>query len=606
MDIAMLRNKANDLPLKPGVYMMKNEEGHIIYVGKAKALKNRVTSYFRNTSGHTLKVAAMVRNVRDFEVIITDTEFEALVLENNLIKQYTPKYNILLRDDKGYPYIRVDKGIYPDYRVVPKPSEDGADYYGPYNGRTVAFEVINTLRSALGIPSCKKKFPRDIGKTRPCINREIGKCVGLCTGDVSEEEFSGITAEARMLLRGESEALEADIRKRMEAAAEELDFERAAKLRDKLRAVEKLRQKQKVSDAIVSDIDVIFAFAGEARGCIAVLRYLGGNLSGKSVEIIDGSLEQEDIPGVLEEFISQFYRQDVRIPPEIALSHDIPSDELYERWFSERAGKRVRIINPKRGEKKKLLDMAYENAADEARRATDREERVSAVLELLKNTASLKRLPARIEAYDISNTAGAENVGAMIVCENGKLRKGHYRTFKIKTIDGQDDYGSMREMLTRRFSELSGNDESFKRMPSLILMDGGIGHVSTALEVLRELQIDCEVLGMVKDDHHRTRALVRSDGGEMGLETKPALFRFIGTIQEEVHRFAIKYHSRLRMKKQTGSSLDTIPNIGPERRKTLLREFRTIERIKAASLEELARVIPKNAAKSVYDRFHQE
>ncbi len=604
MNIDELRKKAADLPQNPGVYMMKNVNKEVIYVGKAKILRNRVSSYFQNTSRHTPKVAAMVRAVRSFEVIITDTEFEALVLENNFIKFYSPKYNILLKDDKGYPYIRVSNTAYPDYTVVAKPSDDGARYFGPYNGRTVAFEVINTVKETLGIPNCKKRFPRDIGRSRACINKEIGRCIGLCEGEIPYEEYRKLIDESLMLLKGESEKLEDKLRSEMETAAEKLEFEHAAKLRDKLRAVEKLRQKQKVTDAKTPDIDIICAYVGEVKGCIVVLHYVNGMLLGKDIELLDGGLEEDDIPTAIEEFITQFYRRDIHIPFDIALSHDIPNDELLEQWLRSKAGRKVSIFTPKRGEKKRLVELAYANAMDEARRATAKEERSAKVLELLKSTASLSEVPMRIEAYDISNTAGSGNVGAMIVLENGRFKKKDYRKFKIKTIVGQDDYGSMREVLLRRFGELEGKDESFKNMPQLILMDGGTAHVGVAVDVLARLGIKCDVLGMVKDDKHRTRALVDVSGNELGIETKPALYSFIGTIQEEVHRFAIKYHKEVRSKAAVSSSLDSIPNIGPERRRLLLREFKTVEKIKNAELEELENVLPANAARSVYDHYH--
>lgn len=604
MNIDELRKKAADLPLNPGVYLMKNQNKEVIYVGKAKILKNRVSSYFQNTSRHTPKVAAMVRTVRSFEVIITDTEFEALVLENNFIKFYSPKYNILLKDDKGYPYIRVSNTAYPDYKVVPKPINDGANYFGPYNGRTIAFEVIDTVKETLGIPNCKKRFPRDIGKSRACINKEIGRCIGLCEGEVPYEEYRKLIDASLMLLRGESEALEDKLRTEMEDAAEKLEFERAAKLRDRLRAVEKLRQKQKVTDAKTPDIDIICAYIGEVKGCIVVLHYVNGMLLGKDIELIDGGMEEEDIPAAIEEFITQFYRRDIHIPFDIALSHDIPNDELLEQWLRGKAGRKVSIFTPKRGEKKRLVEMAYANAMDEARRATAKEERFSKILELLQNTAALSEFPMRIESYDISNTAGSENIGAMIVLENGKFKKKDYRKFKIKTVEGQDDYGSMREMLLRRFGELDGRDESFSSMPQLILMDGGEAHVGVACQVLEELNLKCDVLGMVKDDKHRTRAIIDVSGNELGIETKPALYSFIGTIQEEVHRFAIKYHKELRSKTVVGSSLDAIPNIGPERRKKLIREFKTVEKIKNSSVEELETVLPRNAAVSVYEHYH--
>jgi len=602
-----LRRKALSLPLKPGVYLMKNAQGGIIYVGKAKLLRNRVYSYFHAVGSHTIKVAKMVSHVHDFDVIITDTEFEALMLENSLIKHHKPKYNILLKDDKGYPFIRLDeRERYPSFSLAMKMADDGARYFGPYRGRRVAFEVIDILRETFQLPSCSKKFPRDLHKERPCLNKHLGKCIGVCDGSLHAEGYQALIRQAVMLLEGDSSSLMDTLQQEMVDAAESLDFERAAKLRDRLQAIEKLGQRQKVVANKVPDIDVVCLYGGTVRSCAAVLHYIDGTLLGKDMEIIDTPLEEFDLRDAMEEFIKQYYRSRTALPEQIAVNCEIDEDGIIGSWLSAHAEHKVTILTPKRGNKRRLIEMAMENAREEALRATSGEEKIAKILETIRSMLGTDELPERIEAYDISNTAGGETVGGMIVFKNGKPSKSDYRKFKIKEVTGQDDYASMQEMVERRFRNLLDGDEKFAERPQLLLIDGGLGHVSAVKQVTDVLVPDITVLGMVKDDHHRTRALVTPDGDEIGIISNPAVYAFIGTIQEEVHRYAIGYHRKLRGKKVTGSSLDEIPGIGPERRKLLLRHFRTIDSIKRSSYEDLCRVLPKNAAKAVYEHYHKE
>lgn len=602
-----LRRKALSLPLKPGVYLMKNAQGGIIYVGKAKLLRNRVYSYFHASGSHTIKVAKMVSNVSDFDVILTDTEFEALMLENSLIKHHKPKYNILLKDDKGYPFIRLDeRERYPTFSLAMKIASDGARYFGPYQGRRVAYEVIDTLQETFRLPSCSKKFPRDLHKSRPCLNKHLGKCGGVCDGTISAAGYRALIDQAVMLLEGNSRTLTDTLRSEMNEAAENLDFEKAARLRDRLQAVEKLGQRQKVVANNVPDTDVVCLYSGTVRSCAAVLHYIDGALLGKDMELIDTPLEESDLRDAMEEFIKQYYRLRTALPAQIAVNCEIDDDGVIASWLSAHAGHKVSILTPKRGDKKRLIEMAMENARDEAFRATTAEEKNAKILETLGSMLGMDNVPVRIEAYDISNTAGEENVGGMVVFQNGKPSKSDYRKFKIKGFAGQDDYGSMAEVLERRFKHMSDGDEKFAECPQLVLIDGGVAHAAAAKQVTQVLAPGVRVLGMVKDDHHRTRALVTPEGDEIGLVSTPAVYAFIGTIQEEVHRYAISFHRQRRDKKVTGSSLDEIPGIGPERRKLLLKRFRTIDAIKTASYEDISQALPKNAAKAVYDWYHKE
>lgn len=593
-----LREKANRLPLLPGVYLMLDDKGEVIYVGKAKALKNRVTSYFRGE--HEPKTSAMVEKVHDFNVIVAASEFEALVLENSLIKRHQPHYNILLRDDKAYPFIRLDiKSECPRFSVVNKVSDDGAKYYGPFGGRGLTHSIIDTICKALQLPTCTKKFPRDIGKSRPCLNFHMGTCPGYCAGKASAEEYRAHMRDAEMILNGKSAELKAELEREMLGASDELRFEKAGQIRDRLRAIEGLSNRQKVIGAVGSDTDAIGFFRG-AKSCFSVLHYSGANLVEKDFELMDEPLEDDS--EAVSELVRQYYSIRGAWPKTLLLPFETEDLTDIEQMLSEASGHRVYIEVPQRGEKRFLVEKAMLNAKEECMRFTTAVQRRLKTLEWLQDTLKLDVLPRRIEAFDISNTGNFGMVASMTVFFNGKPLKRDYRKFKIKELTSQDDFGSMREVLTRRFNRYIDGDASFSELPDLLLIDGGAVHASIAEKVLKEINITLPVLGMVKDDRHRTRALIYANGEEVGITGNPAVFALIGTIQEETHRFAIEYHRSLRSA-TIGSQLEDIKGVGEARRNELLKHFKTIKAIKTASFEELNAVVPKNTAKSVYDHF---
>lgn len=596
-----LREKANRLPLLPGVYLMLNEKKEVIYVGKAKALKNRVTSYFRGE--HEPKTAAMVEKVRDFNVIVAASEFEALVLENSLIKRYQPHYNILLRDDKTYPFIRLeDSGDYPRFSIVNRRLEDGAKYFGPFGGRSMTREIIDTVSKALGLPTCGKSFPRDLNKGRPCLNYHMGSCPGYCVGKAGTEEYAQAIADAEVILKGGAEKLVEDLTREMEAASEDLRFEQAAKYRDRLRAIEGLFNRQKVIGASASDVDAV-GFYREAKSCFTVLRYAGGDLISKEYEMLEEPLE--DDAEAVSALVRQFYTIRGVWPSTLLLPVETEDMEDIAQMLTEASGHKVNVYVPKRGEKKLMVEKAMINAREECIRATTAQQRRMKTLAWLQEALGMDKLPRRIEAFDISNTGNFGIVASMIVFVDGKPLKSGYRKFKMKEQSGQDDYGSMREALTRRFKRYLQGDEKFSQLPDLLLIDGGSVHAGTAEQVLHELGISLTTVGMVKDDRHRTRALTWSDGREVGITGNPAAFALIGNIQEETHRFAIEYHRSLRSA-SIGTKLENIKGVGEVRRNQLLKHFKSVKAISAASLQELEAAVPKNTAKAVYEYFHTE
>lgn len=599
--IERLREKANMLPLLPGVYMMKDASGKVIYVGKAKKLKNRVTSYFRGE--HLPKVEAMVQKVADFEVIVANSEFEALVLENSLIKRHMPHYNILLRDDKGYPFIRLDvKAEYPRFSVVSRVTEDGARYFGPFGSRGTTFDIISALQKALMLPQCSRRFPRDIGKDRPCLNLQMGICSGFCRGEPDGGEYRRRIAQAELVLEGKSSELARQLRAEMEQAAEELRFEAAAEFRDRLRAVESLGNRQKVIATAFADTDVIGFFRG-AKTAFAVLHFSGGDLAGKDFELMEEPVETDS--EALSRLIIQFYSARGAWPKHILLPFDIEDMEDVQSLLSDMAGRAVHLAVPKRGEKAELTATASLNAREEVMRATTQSQRRNKTLEWLQKTLELPSFPNRIESFDISNTGNFGIVAAMVVFVEGKPLKRDYRKFRIKESVGQDDYASMYEAVYRRFRRCIEGDEKFAEVPDLLLIDGGDTHAAVAERALNDLGLILPVFGMVKDDHHRTRALITSEGNEIGIVGNQAVFSFIGTIQEETHRFAIEYHRSLRSE-TIGSTLDKIPGVGAKRRAELLKAFKTIKAIREATEAQLNEVVPKNTARAVYEYFHQE
>ena len=597
-----LREKANRLPLLPGVYIMKDARGEVIYVGKAKALKNRVTSYFRGE--HLPKVAAMAAKVDSFDVIVVKTEFEALVLENSLIKRYKPHYNILLKDDKGYPFIRLDeRSEYPRFTLVNRTAKDGARYFGPFGGRGQTRDIIDTVCKALRLPTCARRFPRDIDKARPCLNYHMGSCAGWCrSGRLSSEDYRAAVSDAVLVLSGRTRELTESLTEQMEAAAEELKFELAASLRDRIRAIEGLGNRQRVISAVYADTDAVGFFRG-ARSCFTVLHYVNGDLAGKDFELMEEPVESDG--EAVSTLLRQYYASRGAWPRYILLPDCLEAEELeaLSELFTRDAGRRVSVEIPQRGDRRRLLDTAATNAREESERAATAAQKALKTLEWLQKTLALPELPERIEAFDISNLGSEGIVAAMTVFVRGRPLKRDYRKFRIRELDAPNDYESMRQAVQRRFKRALDGDGKFAELPQLLLIDGGAAHASAALGALRELGLELPVFGMVKDDRHRTRALETPEGMEIGISGNPAVFSFIGTIQEETHRTAIEYQRSLRREKLR-SALDDIPGVGEKRKAELLKAFGTVRAVKAADYEALAAVVPKNAAAAVYAHFH--
>ena len=597
-----LSEKANNLPLLPGVYIMLDEHGEVIYVGKAKKLKNRVSSYFHGE--HLPKVAAMVEKVRDFNVIVAGSEFEALVLENSLIKRHKPKYNILLKDDKGYPFVRIDtKSEYPSITLVGKQAKDGARYFGPFGGRGQTHEIIETVGKALLLPQCAKKFPRDIGKERPCLNYQMGVCAGWCRGEPDGEEYRRRIQQAALIFEGKSDELTSQLTEKMLLASDELRFEAAAELRDRLRAVESLSNKQRVISTAFADTDAI-AFVRGAKSCFAVLHFVNGDLVGKDVEMMDEPLE-DDSEAVADLVLQYYTAHRGGWPKSVLLPCEIDSREALEELLSETSGRRIYIDTPKRGERMRLIESAALNAREEIQRRTTAAQRASKTLEWLQKALELDVFPERIEAFDVSNLGDTGIVAAMTVHVNAKPLKRAYKKFRIKDMPIRDDYASMRQAVYRRFKHYVDGDESFSPLPELLLIDGGENHAKMAVDALNELGLHVPTFGMVKDDRHRTRALISPDGHEIGISGNPAVFALVGGIQEETHRFAIEYQRALRNEGYV-SALDRIPGVGPKRRTELMKYFKSVKAVKEASVEQLRLVVPTNAAHAIYDYFHND
>ena len=595
-----LREKANNLPLLPGVYIMLDEKSEVIYVGKAKKLKNRVSSYFHGE--HLPKVQAMVDKVADFNVIVAASEFEALVLENSLIKRHKPHYNILLKDDKGYPFIRLDmREEYPSMSLSNRAAKDGARYYGPFGSRGQTKNVISTISKALLLPDCSRKFPRDIGKERPCLNYHMGACLGWCLKDSSGEEYRRRMTQAALILEGKSGELLEDLRCQMEQAAEELRFEKAAELRDRLRAVENLSNRQRVIATAFADTDAI-GFCRGAKSCFTVLHFVNGDLVGKDTEMMEEPLEEDS--EAISDLVRQYYTAHRGgWPKSILLPCEIEDRQDLEELLSQCSGRRMYIETPKRGERMRLIESAALNAREEIQRRTTAAQRRSKTLEWLQKTLELDRFPERIEAFDVSNLGATGIVAAMTVHVDGKPLKRDYRKFRIKDLEMQDDYASMYQAVYRRFRHYAEGDEKFSPLPDLLLIDGGDTHAAVALQAQLDLGFCVPTFGMVKDDRHRTRALISPEGQEIGISQNQAVFALIGGIQEETHRFAIEYQRSLRSENY-GSTLDKIPGVGEKRRNELIKTFKSVKAIRAASLEQLRLVVPKNTAQAVYDYFH--
>ena len=598
-----LKAKALTLPMEPGAYIMKNEAGTVIYVGKAKKLKNRVSQYFQDTASHTRKTRLMVSNIHSFDVIVAASEFEALVLECSLIKRYQPKYNILLKDDKGYPYVRLNmKDAYPSMTMVSRPENDHAEYFGPFGSRGVTQSLMEAIIGALKLPNCTKKFPRDIGKGRPCLNYHMNQCAGWCQEGHTQEEYRQIIGQARQLLLGNYRSVAASIREQMLQAAEDLNFELAASLRDRVNAIEALSKKQTVTAGAATDTDVIGYGQTEAKACFAVLHFSGGNLVDKDYEVFSLPDDKEVAISAL---VKQYYLTRGFAPKRILLPFEIEDRQLFEQLLEQEFGKKTRIHVPQRGDSLRLVELSVKNAQEEAERLTAKEERIHSSVSALGKMLGVDRL-RRIESFDISNLAGTDIVASMVVFEDGKPRKSDYKRFKVEGLTAPDDYASMEQVLRRRFTHFLKGDNGFERMPDLLLIDGGINHANVAKDVMTELKLPVLILGMVKDDRHRTRALVTPDGREIGIDTQQAVFSLIGNIQEETHRFAIAYHKKLRSKRLRYSQLDNIPGIGPVRKQALLKIFKSITAIANADLPTLERHLPKDAALAVYEHFQNK
>ena len=598
-----LLEKANSLPLAPGVYLMHAKDGTVIYVGKAKKLKNRVSQYFQAGRGHNLKTHIMVDQVDDFETIIVGSEFEALVLENALIKQHMPRYNILLKDDKGYPFVRLSREAYPRFTMVSRVQSDGARYFGPYGGRFETRAALDAIAGALRLPSCRKKFPRDIGKERPCLNYHMGRCDGFCRPEMTAEEYNRRMDMAVKILEGRTKLVTAELERDMEQAAEELRFEEAAALRDRIQAIQVLGKRQKVIAAVCADTDVWGMYL-ESKCCYAVLHYQEGQLTGREAELFAASAL--DDPGeILSALLLQYYGGRSVLPKEICIPVAIEDQEVLEQLLAEKAGHKVALRVPQRGERAQVLAMAADNAREEAERQTTQAERADKTLELLGRMMDLEEPPEWLESYDISNTGGEDIVASMVVFHGSKPAKDRYRRFRIKELNGRpDDYRSMEEVLTRRFTHYMEKDKKFMPLPDVLLIDGGEQHAKVARRVSERFGLAIPIFGMVKDDRHRTRALVTPDGREIGIQASQAVFSLIGRIQEETHRFAITYNRQSHGKTVRGSTLDDIPGVGEARRVALLKHFKSLKAIREAALEELQAVVPRNAAQAVYEHFH--
>lgn len=620
--IDFLRSKAASLPRLPGVYIMENRNGDVIYVGKSRSLRDRVSQYFHGS--HDIKTTRMASSVNNFRFIVCDSEMDALILENDLIKKHTPKYNILLKDSKSYPYVKITDGEYPRVVMTRRRSESGK-YFGPYSGTGVVYEIIGMLERTLGIPSCKRVFPRDIGKARPCVNRQIGRCCGVCAGDVSAEEYREIISCAERILRGNTKDAVASLEERMYKASEEERYEDAARCRDSIEALKKLTEKRRTASLTPgSEYDVIALAEQDGQHCAAVF-YVRDGIIADSEQFIFGadeitgymsrneldlSSETGDEAGYdgdfpFSAFITNLYSGREYIPDEILLSFSMPEGEaaLVGEYLSARAGHRVTLKTPARGELRRVCLMAVNDAKRHAESRRTRADAGEKILVSLASALKLEVVPDRIECYDISNLGDEHITAGMIVTSGGVFKKSDYRYFRMKTVEGADDYASMRETMERRFSEIGGDDPSFSVIPDLILVDGGMTHVRTAREVASRLGVDVPIFGMVKDDYHKTRALVDGER-EISIARDVALFRFIYKLQEEVHRFTVSRMKAAKLKTIKTSSFEKIPGVGPKKAKALLAASADID-VKTASAEELAAIpgINKTDAENIFRYF---
>lgn len=600
-----LRKKAMALPLQPGVYIMKNKDKKIIYIGKAKKLKNRVSSYFGSHSNHSLKVIRMVENVDDFDYILCDSEFEALVLECSLIKQHQPKYNILLKDDKGYNYIKITKGEFPHIRECKQMLDDDAVYIGPYTSNFSVKQAVEETLKIFKLPRCNKQFPRDYGKSRPCLNGFMNICSAPCAARITKEEYGNNIKDAVSFLKGGSVKAVRDMENQMNELAENLQFEQAAKLRDRIKAIKNLDEKQKVVSINVPEEDVFALVNSNKKACFEVIRFQNGRLTDSEFWLIDAV---DDMPQSRFELIERYYSMRDRVPSRIAVDGEIEDEALLKAFLESKRGKKVEFIHPKKGEHLSIVNMCIKNANEHLAQQQGRLGRELAALEELKELLGLEKLPEYIESYDISHTFGADNVAGMIVFHNGRPMKSAYKRFAIKGFDGQNDVGSMQEVLTRRFNHYYNDEDgsTFKILPDLILLDGGEPQVNAVLPVIKSMGLNVPIFGMVKDNKHRTRAVALS-GGEIEINSHRRVFTLVSDIQEEVHRFAITYHHKKHTKSTLKTSLTNIDGIGDRKAKLLLKHFKTIAAIKSADVKALSQVqgISQKDAQNVFEYYHK-
>lgn len=614
MNSEQIKKELDKLPKSPGVYLMHDSKGGVIYVGKAVNLRNRVRSYFRISTKKTLKIQKMVSLIDHFDYILTDTELEALVLENNLIKEYSPKYNTLLKDDKTYPYIKVTLGeMYPRLVFSRTMKKDKSKYFGPYASAGSVHDMIEFLCKIYHIRTCNKALDGTKALDRPCLNYHMKQCDAPCMGGISAEEYGENIKKALVFLGGNFEPLLKEIEGKMNEHAEKLEFEEAAKYRELLKSALDIAQKQKITEFDGENKDYIGIARSESDVLVQVFFVREGKLIGREHFYMKGALEESD-EETISSFIKLYYAGTPFLPKEIFVPTELTETELLEKWLSDKRGGKVSIKAPVKGQKEKMLELAHQNAEMLIRRDEEKhkseEARTRGAVEELARLLNIEKAD-RIESYDISNTQGFNSVGSMIVYENGKPKKSDYRKFRLKTVEGPDDYASMYEVLYRRFSHginerAEDNETSFSIFPDLILMDGGLGQIHIAEKVLEELGVDIPVCGMVKDDRHRTRGLLFNEK-EIPMDIHSDCFKFVTRVQDEVHRFAIEYHRSLRTKAQVHSILDDIPGIGPKRRKALMKHFATIDDLKSAEPEKIAEVdgIPLNVANEIYNYFHR-
>lgn len=602
--LSFLREKTAVLTTSPGCYIMKDSSDKIIYIGKAKNLRNRVTSYFRESANHTPKVAKMVSNVYDYDFIVTDSEFEALILECNLIKLHKPKYNILLKDDKGYSYIKISDEPFPRITAELQKKTSGM-YLGPYISSYTTKQTVNEVNTIFMLPTCKRKFPRDIGKQRPCLNYSIKKCMGVCTGKISESEYNDVISQAVEYIKSGSATSIENLKKSMEIASEALNFELAAKLRDRIRAIEKATDTQKVVDINAKNTDVIGNAQNGDNAVVSIIMYRNGRLFDKNDFFLTNA---DKLSNIYEEFITQYYSGKEDIPRELLVDEELENIEIVEKFLRQKAGHTVTVKTPKRGAPLRLTMLAQKNARDYLSLKVGRTGKEIQALEQIAKLLGLSKPPLYIECYDISNLASSSMVAGMVVFENGRPKKSAYKRFSIKTVDEQNDYACMQEVIRRRFIRYKEDeDEGFSKLPDLILLDGGKGHVSVIQPVLQQMGINVPVYGLVKDNKHRTRAIA-SSGAEISISSVKSAFMLLTRIQDEVHRYAISYQRKVHKKNSYELELTKVKGIGIKKATNLITHFKTKQALLNASIDELAKVagVNKTVASNLYNLIHND